>query len=143
MSIAIITSQFYKKISDRLLTGAQKALREAKFKDKEMKVFEVPGAFEIPHMAQTLIDTKKYDGIIALGCLIKGETDHYEAVCNAVSYGIQKVSIENRIPITFGVLMCQNEMQAIERSQKNPQWNKGYECAQGLMKLLKSRKSLL
>lgn len=154
MRIAIVVSQFNKDISDRLLKGALRALRAAKFLKKNkvppfgrvhevaslrlglINVFEVPGAFEIPWKVQRLIDTKKYSGFIALGAVIHGETDHYKAVCDGVTFGLQKVSIENRIPIMFGVLMCRKEKQALERSQKNPKKNKGYECAKGLLEVL-------
>lgn len=136
MRIAIIVSQFNKEISDRLLAGAEKALYETGFPVKNFTVVEVPGAFEIPFTAAKLADSKKFDGIIALGCVLKGETDHYKAVCDGVTFGLQKVSIENRIPIMFGVLMCRKEKQALERSQKNPKKNKGYECAKGLLEVL-------
>ncbi|MBI2638458.1 6,7-dimethyl-8-ribityllumazine synthase [Candidatus Peregrinibacteria bacterium] len=134
MHIAIIVSQFNKKISDRLLAGAKKALKEAQIAEKHFRIIEVPGAFEISFAASKLAKSKKWNGIIALGCVLKGETDHYRAVCDGVVYGIQKVSIENRIPIMFGVLMCQTEKQALKRSGTNSQ-NKGYECVNGLMKL--------
>lgn len=130
MKIAIIVSQFNKSISDKLLSGAILALKEKGLTENDWKIFEVPGAFEIPFMAAKFAGKKKFDGIIALGCVIKGETDHYKAICNGVTYGIQKVSIENRTPVMFGVLMCKSLKQALKRTSK------GYECAQGLMKIL-------
>lgn len=136
MKIAVIISQFNKKISDRLLKGAKRALRKNKINHE---IFEVPGAFEIPFMAAKLADSKKFSGLIALGCVIKGETDHYRAVCDSVTYGTQKVAIENRVPIMFGVLMCENSEQALLRSSlTNMKNNKGYECAKGLIELLKN-----
>lgn len=138
MRIAIIVSQFNKKISDKLLAGAKKALYEASFSAKNFTVVEVPGAFEIPFATAKLADSKKFDGIIALGCILKGETDHYTAVCGGVAYGIQKVSIEKRIPIMFGVLMCKTKRQALKRSGPGSN-NKGYECVKGLMELLKKK----
>lgn len=134
MKIAIIVSEFNKKITDRLLFGTKQALKE---KNISFEIFKVPGAFEIPCAAQKLADMKKYTGFIALGCVIKGETDHYRAVCDATTYGIQKVSIENRIPIMFGVLMCSDIGQAMARSSLvNPKHNKGYECAKALLEML-------
>lgn len=133
MKIAVVVSEFNKKISERLLTGSQKALHEAKIPHE---VFWVPGAFEIPWMAQKLLKTKKYAGLIALGCVLKGETDHYRAVCDGATFGIQKVSLECGAPIMFGVLMCHTMQQALVRSQRNPKRNKGYECAASLVKLL-------
>lgn len=133
MKIAIVVSQFNKNICDRLEKGARKALEESGI---QFKIFEVPGAFEIPYMCQKIIRTKKFSGIVALGCVLKGKTDHYKAVCDGVTYGIQKVSIENRIPIMFGVLMCPNTKLALFRSGNNKK-NKGYECVKGLLEILK------
>lgn len=138
MRIAIVISQFNKEISDGLLAGAKKAFCKAGFPAKNFTVVEVPGAFEIPFAAAKLADSKKFDGIIALGCVLKGETDHYAAVCGGVIYGIQKISIENRIPIMLGVLMCQTKKQALKRSSlKNLKQNKGCECAKGLLEILR------
>lgn len=136
MHIAIVVSQFNKKISDRLLAGALEGLKACGLAAHDWRTVEVPGAFEIPYMAQRLIDGKKYDGIITLGCVLKGETDHYKAICEGVTYGIQKISIENRIPIAFGVLMCHTPDQALGRSQKIKSRNKGYECATALLEIL-------
>lgn len=135
MRIAIVVSQFNKAISDRLLKGALRALRAAKFPRKNVDVIEVPGAFEIPWKVKQLIYTKKYKGFIALGAVIQGETDHYKAVCDGVTFGIQKVSIENRVPIMFGVLMCRTQKQALERAGSGME-NKGYECGKGLIEML-------
>lgn len=135
MKIAIIVSKFNSKFTDRLLKGAKKGLKEMGFRSGDFEIFEAPGAFEIPFIAQKLIDTKKFDGLIALGCILKGETDHYRAVCEGVTYGIQKVSIENRMPVMFGILMCDEISQAFNRSGDNNK-NKGYQCAKGLMELL-------
>lgn len=136
--IAIIVSTYNKTIGDRLLTGAISALKDSGLSASDWHVREVPGAFEIPYMAQKLIDEKKYDGIIALGCVLQGETDHYRAVCDGVMFGIQKVSIENRVPVMLGVLMCNTMDEALKRSGSDPKTNKGYECAVGLLKILNS-----
>lgn len=138
MQIVIIVSKFNSKITDRLLKGAEKGLQEMGIKSGDWQVFDVPGAFEIPYMAQKLIDTEKFDGLIALGCILKGETDHYRAVCEGVTYGIQKVSVENRVPVMFGVLMCNESYLANRRSGENNK-NKGYQCAKGLAELLKTK----
>lgn len=130
--IALIVSEFNPDISELLLQGAERALKEAGVTSQEYDVLRVPGAFEIPGAAAKLADTKQYDGLVALGCVIKGETDHYEAVCQGVTYGIQKVSIEFRIPVMLGVLMCQDKQQALARCDK------GYECALSLLSLVKN-----
>lgn len=138
MKIAIIVSKFNKPISDHLLKGALKALKDDGVKKNEFAVFEVPGAFEIPFLAAKLINSKKFNGLIALGCILRGETEHYRAICDGVTYGLQKVAIENRIPIMFGVLMCRNMKQALVRSGNDVK-NKGYECTKGLLKILGGR----
>lgn len=131
MKIAIVVSRFNKKISDGLLRGALRGLGKMQY-----DIFEVPGAFEIPFFIQKLTDKKKYSGFIALGCVLKGETDHYRAVCGGVTYGIQKVTIENRVPVMFGVLMCAKAIHALSRSGGDSK-NKGYECAASLLSILK------
>jgi len=131
MKIAVITSTFYKDISARLLNGVTKALTEAGL--TEWEVIDVPGTFEIPYMAAKV--QEKYDGIIVLGCVIKGETDHYEYVCQGVTYGVQKLSVEQKIPIGFGILTCTTKDQALDRSGDNID-NKGYTTAKTVISLL-------
>lgn len=130
--ILILVSQFNKDITDRLLAGAKKAADEEKL---PYEVMEVPGAFELPYAAKKAAVSRKYKGVIVLGAVIKGETDHYKAVCEGVTYGIQKVSIEQEIPIMFGVLMCAKKEQALKRSDDTEN-NKGYECVKGLIEIL-------
>lgn len=131
--IGIVVSQYNKNITDGLLFGAQKAFQKNKISRKNIEIILVPGAFEIPLMLKIMADSGRFNGLIALGCVIKGETDHYDAVCKGVTYGIQKISLEHKIPIMFGVLMCKNLNQAIARSGKNLKMNKGYECANSLL----------
>ena len=137
MKITIIVAEFNKDITDRLLDGAITYLNEHK-KEVTWDIVHVPGAFELPYMAQRVIAEKKSDGVIALGCVLKGETDHYQAVCDGVTYGLQKVAIENRVPVMFGVLMCNSKDLALARSALGSRNNKGYECAEGLLALLKA-----
>jgi riboflavin synthase len=139
VKIAIIASKFNKEISDRLVSGALRAFHNNKFSRKNVDIFHVPGAFEIPFFIQKLMDRKKYRGFVALGSVIRGETDHYRAVCDGVTFGIQKISMENRVPVMFGVLMCKTKQQALARSGNNAK-NKGYECGKGLIEVLGSRK---
>lgn len=136
--IGVIVSQYNKDISDGLLFGTQKAFQKKGTIKKNIEVITVPGAFEIPLMLKILADSGKFKGLIALGCVIKGETDHYDAVCKGVTYGIQIVSLQHKIPIMFGVLMCRNLKQARARSGENPKMNKGYECAISLLNFLGS-----
>ena len=136
--IGIIVSQYNENISDGLLKGAQKAFQKNNTLKKNIEVINIPGAFEIPLMLKILVDSGKFKGLIALGCVIKGETDHYYAVCKGVTYGIQTISIQHKIPIMFGVLMCRNLKQARTRSGEDLKMNKGYECAISLLNLFKS-----
>ena len=150
--IAIIKSEFNKEIVDGLLEGCKRALdtKEVKLKFRKSKVFEVitvPGAFELPAAVRSCLNnpdngsylSSKYKAIITLGCVIKGETDHYDYICQAVTKGIMDISIQSRVPILFGVLTCQNAELAFERSRNNDS-NKGYEVGLAALKLLNSSK---
>tara|TARA_B100001113_G_scaffold10420_1_gene8216 strand:+ start:78 stop:479 length:402 start_codon:yes stop_codon:yes gene_type:complete len=129
--IAVITSEFNKEIVNGLLDGCKKSL-----KGHDLDIIKVPGAFELPSTAQQCVDSNKYLAVITLGCVIKGETDHYDYICQAVSIGVMNVSIESNIPILFGVLTCQNSQLAFERSRDND-FNKGFEVGNAAKKLLK------
>ena len=129
--IAVITSEFNKEIVNGLLDGCKKSLR-----GHDLDIIKVPGAFELPSTAQQCVDSNKYLAVITLGCIIKGETDHYDYICQAVSIGVMNVSIESNIPILFGVLTCQNSQLAFERSRDND-FNKGFEVGNAAKKLLK------
>ena len=129
--IAVITSEFNKEIVNGLLDGCKKSL-----KGHDLDIIKVPGAFELPSTAQQCVDSNKYLAVITLGCVIKGETDHYDYICQAVSIGVMNVSIESNIPILFGVLKCQNSQLAFERSRDND-FNKGFEVGNAAKKLLK------
>jgi|TARA_B100001093_G_scaffold90639_1_gene82649 6,7-dimethyl-8-ribityllumazine synthase len=129
--IAVITSEFNKEIVNGLLDGCKKSL-----KGHDLDIIKVPGAFELPSTAQQCVDSNKYLAVITLGCVIKGETDHYDYICQAVSIGVMNVSIESNIPVLFGVLTCQNSQLAFERSRDND-FNKGFEVGNAAKKLLK------
>ena len=130
--IAVIISEFNKEIVDGLLEGCKKSL-----KDHKLDIIKVPGAFELPASAQKCIGSERYDAVITLGCVIKGDTDHYDYICQAVSSGIMNISIKSHIPVLFGVLTCQNAQQAFERSRDND-FNKGFEVGNAAKSLLKS-----
>jgi len=111
--IAIVVSHFNIEITNRLLEGALERLQELSTKEK--LVAWVPGAVEIPLIAQQLARSKDYDAIVTLGAVIRGETTHYDYVCQQVSMGCQQVALENHLPVIFGVLTTENQMQALER----------------------------
>ena len=97
-------------------------------KQKDIKIVRVPGAFEIPSAARTLAETKKYDAIVCLGCLLRGDTAHYDVIVNEVARGIGQSAQETGVPHAFGVLTCENLEQAIDRAGLK-MGNKGFEAA--------------
>src|SRR5262245_35308416 len=117
--IAIVASEYNSVIMDRLIAGAQKAL-----KDNEQMTIRVPGSFEIPVAVKLAAVSNKYDGVVALGCVLRGETAHFEYISSAVSNGLQQVALETGIPIGFGVLTVDTVQQAMDRSGETA--NKGF-----------------
>jgi 6,7-dimethyl-8-ribityllumazine synthase len=136
INIAIVVSKFNENITKGLLNGALTELKKNGIKDKYIKVVECPGAFEIPYSAKYICETKKYDAVICLGAVIKGETAHFEYISQSVSYGIMQLTLKYRIPVIFGVLTCYNEEQAMARSSDN-EYNKGTEAAKAALEMLK------
>ena len=125
---AIVVSTFNQEITAGLLDGARAALVEAAVGDGDVTIVHVPGAFEIPVAALRLARTGRFDAVIALGCLIKGETVHFEYIAAAASQGIMNVSTATGVPIAFGVLTALTDEQAEERARSGP-GNKGREAA--------------
>ncbi|OGH64932.1 MAG: 6,7-dimethyl-8-ribityllumazine synthase [Candidatus Magasanikbacteria bacterium RIFCSPHIGHO2_01_FULL_41_23] len=116
LRIGIVKAQWNNSITDNLLAGCLKSLSNAGVNKKNIFVLEVPGSFELPFSAQKIIKEKRVDVVIVLGCLIKGETRHDEYIAQAVSQGIMRLGLETGVPVIFGVLTCQIEKQAIDRS---------------------------
>ena len=125
---AIVVSRFNGEITEGLLRGARAALAEASIADTAITVTSVPGAFEIPIAAQRLAESGEFDAIICLGCLIKGDTMHFEYIAEAASHGIQQAALATGVPMAFGVLTTMTDEQAVERSGDGPA-NKGREAA--------------
>ena len=128
MKIGIVASRFNEFIVSKLIGGAEDALVRHGVNTEDIELAWVPGAFEIPVIAEKMAESKKYDAIIALGAVIKGATDHYDYVCAEVSKGIATVSMKTGIPVLFGVLTTDNIEQAIERAGTKA-GNKGYDVA--------------
>ena len=137
--IAIVKSSFNSKVTDGLYKGCVAALNQNGFSDGKIETHIVPGAFEIPYQTKNLLSNKhsSYQAIITLGCVIKGETDHYDYIADAVTKGIMDVSIHLQIPILYGVLTCQNSKLAYARSSENLKKNKGYEVAMAALEMIK------
>jgi 6,7-dimethyl-8-ribityllumazine synthase len=128
MSFAIVTTRWNTVITDRLLQGALDALHRSGAAKQQIEIVRVPGAWEIPSAARTLAESKKFDAIITLGCLLRGETAHYEAIYNEVARGIGQSQQETGIPHAFGVLTCETLEQALDRAGLKA-GNKGFEAA--------------
>jgi len=125
---AIVVSRFNAEITEGLLGGARRALAEAQVTDENVTVVRVPGSFEIPLAAASLARSGSFDAVICIGCLIKGDTMHFEYIASATSHGIMDASAATGVPITFGVLTTLTEEQAHARAGDSPE-NKGREAA--------------
>jgi 6,7-dimethyl-8-ribityllumazine synthase len=124
----IVVSRFNAFITERLLQSAFDGLVRSGARAKDIQVVRVPGAFEIPSAARTLAETNKYDAIICLGCLLRGDTAHYDVIVNEVTRGIGQSAQETGVPHAFGVLTCDTLEQAIDRAGLK-MGNKGFEAA--------------
>ena len=128
MHFAVVVARWNSFITERLLQGALDALRRSGCRDQDITVVRVPGSFEIPSQARTLAETGNYDAIIPLGCLIRGDTTHYEHIATEVTRGIGQSAQETGVPHTYGVLTCENLEQALDRAGLKA-GNKGFEAA--------------
>jgi 6,7-dimethyl-8-ribityllumazine synthase len=128
MRFGVVVSRWNSFITERLLQGALDGLRRSGCIKEDITVVRVPGAFEIPSQARTLAESGKYDAIVTLGCLIRGETTHYEHISTEVTRGIGQSAQETGVPHTYGVLTCENLEQALDRAGLKA-GNKGFEAA--------------
>ncbi|WP_315121630.1 6,7-dimethyl-8-ribityllumazine synthase [uncultured Clostridium sp.] len=128
LKFGIVVGRFNEFIGSKLLSGAVDGLKRHGVNEEDIEIAWVPGAFEIPLVAKKMAKGKKYDGVICLGAVIRGATTHYEHVTAEVTKGIAKVSLDEDIPVIFGVLTTENIEQAIERAGTKS-GNKGYESA--------------
>jgi 6,7-dimethyl-8-ribityllumazine synthase len=128
LKIGIIAARFNEFITSKLVSGALDALRRHGALEDDIELAWVPGAFEIPLVAQKMADSKKYDAVICLGAVIRGATPHFDLVSNEVSKGIAQVGLHSGIPVIFGVLSTDSIEQAIERAGTKA-GNKGFDAA--------------
>jgi len=124
----IVVGRFNEFITSKLLGGALDALKRHGVEDTEVEVAWVPGAFEIPLIAQKLAETGKYDAVITLGTVIRGSTPHFDYVCNEVAKGVSAISLKTGVPVIFGVLTTDSIEQAVERAGTKA-GNKGWDAA--------------
>lgn len=128
MKVGIIASRFNEFIVSKLLSGAVDGLVRHGVEEENITAAWVPGAFEIPLVAERLAKSGKYDAVICVGAVIRGDTSHYDYVCNEVSKGIATVGLQTGVPVLFGVVTTENIEQAIARAGSKA-GNKGYDCA--------------
>ena len=128
LRFGVVVSRFNDFITSNLLTGALEGFKESGVNEKDLKILKVPGAFEIPQAAKKLCTTERFDAIVCLGAIIRGDTPHFDYICTETSRGIEQVGLDFNIPILFGVLTTENLEQAIARSGSGSS-NKGRETA--------------
>jgi len=141
MKFAIVAARWNAVITDRLLEGALDAMLRSGAKREDIQVVRVPGAWEVPDAARTIAEQKKVDAIVTLGCLIRGETAHYEAIYNEVSRGIGQSQQETGIPHGFGVLTCETLEQALNRAGIKA-GNKGFEAAAAAIEMVSVKRKI-
>lgn len=132
---AIIASRFNGPIVEALLEGALRALADTGTSPEQVDIVRVPGAFELPLAAAVLADSEEYDGLIALGCVIRGETPHFDHVSRAAADGLQRVTMDFGVPVGFGVLTTEDAAQAHARSGTDPENNGGYAAAMAAIEM--------
>ncbi|MFI5395147.1 MAG: 6,7-dimethyl-8-ribityllumazine synthase [Candidatus Binatia bacterium] len=128
LRIGIVMSRFNSVVTDRLLQGALKALRECGAAEERIEVVQVPGAFEIPLFADALAHAEKFDALVCLGAIIRGETQHHDYLSRAVTEALQQLQLARHMPIALGILTTENVEQALQRAG-NDRANKGFEAA--------------
>jgi 6,7-dimethyl-8-ribityllumazine synthase len=134
LRFAIVVSRFNSFITDRLLSAALDALQRSGAENPDVDVVPVPGAFELPLAAKKLAQTAKYDALIAIGCVLRGETTHYDYVCSETSRGLQLAQMDTGVPVIFCVLTCDTLEQAIDRAGLKS-GNKGFEAGLGAIEM--------
>jgi len=132
LKIAIVLSRFNQFISERLLEGALDALNKLGAEEKDITIYKVPGSFEVPVVTKKIAKAKEVDGIICLGALIRGDTPHFEYLSAEVAKGLAQISMDDGLPVAFGILTVDTIEQGIERAGSKA-GNKGYDAAFSLV----------
>lgn len=139
--VAIAVARWNGHITSRLLEGARRTLLEAGFSDEDIDVYEVPGAVELTFAASQLIETSSYDAVIVFGCVIRGETPHFDYVCQSVTQGVTALNADCDTPVIFGLLTVENEQQALDRIGGSC-GHKGCEAASTAIDMIRFRRSI-
>ena len=135
---ALIVARFYAELAERLLAGATKELKD---NGATWEVFEVPGAFELPLAASWAAESGRFSGVVCLGAVIRGETDHYQFVCAEAARGIQEVALRTGVPCSFGVLTCHNYDQALARADGSKR-DQGRLAAAAALEMVRLREAV-
>lgn len=130
----IVVSRFNSFITERLLEGALDALKRNQVFDDHISIAKVPGAFEIPLIAKKMAESEKFDAVICLGAVIRGETTHYDQICNEVTKGIAQIGLQTEKPVIYGIVTTENVEQAINRAGTKA-GNKGYDAAMSALEM--------
>ena len=134
MRIALVVSAYHGFVTDRLEAGARGLLRESGLAEDDIVTFNVPGAYELAQVAHRLADTGEWRGIVCLGCLIRGETPHFDYIATAAAHGIMRAAQHTGVPVGFGVLTTNTAEEALARAGDGDA-NKGREAANAVLKL--------
>lgn len=135
IKIGIVAARFNEFITSKLISGAMDGLVRHDVKEQDIDIAWVPGAFEIPLIAQKMAESGKYDAVICLGAVIRGATSHYDLVCNESAKGVAQVGLKTGVPVMFGVVTTDTIEQAIERAGTKA-GNKGYDCALSAIEMI-------
>lgn len=141
IKVGIVASRFNEFIVSKLVSGAMDGLSRHAVDEANVDVAWCPGAFELPLIAQKMVETGKYDAVICLGAVIRGATSHYDLVCNEAAKGVAQVSLKSGVPVLFGVVTTDTIEQAIERSGTKA-GNKGYDCALSAIEMVNLIKAI-
>lgn len=141
LKIAVVVADFNSTVTSQLKDGAVSTLVKFGVNEDQINVYHVPGAFEIPFATKKLLATGKYDGIMTLGAVIKGETDHYDLICQNVTNGIMQLNLQGEVPVTFGILTTDKIEQAMQRAGLK-MGNEGASTAQSLLEMISLSKQI-
>ena len=138
---AVVRATFYRELADRLTAGALRGLSEEGVEESDVDVHDVPGAFELPLAAKACARSGRYAGVVCLGAVVKGETDHYDYVCEAAAYGIERAQLDTGVPCAFGVLTVESMDQALARSGGDKR-DQGYNAARTTVQMARLLEAL-
>ena len=138
---AVVRATFYRELADRLTAGALRGLSEEGVEESDVDVHDVPGAFELPLAAKACAQSGRYAGVVCVGAVIRGETDHYDYVCEAATYGIERAQLDTGVPCAFGVLTVESMDQALARSGGDKR-DQGYNAARTTVQMARLLEAL-